>query len=104
MWNNKKQQKIVFPFKLDFQNVDQHTGGHVVNPRHQRRQSVAKPGIPLQIISAGNVNMTYRSPKETYSIQYSRRMSRGRNIQRVVHLQKQNYLCKGSLKLRSKGT
>ena len=37
MWNNKKQQKIVFPlcqiyktyyhFKLDFQKVDQHTGG-----------------------------------------------------------------------------
>ena len=36
MWNNQKQQKIVFPhvkltnllsFKLDFQKVDQHTGG-----------------------------------------------------------------------------
>ena len=26
-------------------------------------------------------------------------MSRGRNIQRVVHLQNQNYLCKGSLKV-----
>ena len=42
--------------------------------------------------------MTKRSPKETCSIQYSRRMSRGRNIQGVVHLQNQNYLCKGSLK------
>ena len=28
MWNNQKQQKIVFPyFKLDFQKVDQHTEG-----------------------------------------------------------------------------
>ena len=36
MWSNQKQQKIVFPyvklrtyyyFKLDFQKVDQHTGG-----------------------------------------------------------------------------
>ena len=36
MWNNEKQQTIVFPFvkltnllsfKLDFQKVDQHTGG-----------------------------------------------------------------------------
>ena len=36
MWNNQKQQKIVYPyvkltnllsFKLDFQKVDQHTGG-----------------------------------------------------------------------------
>ena len=36
-------------------------------------------------------------------LQHSRRMSRGRNIQGVVHLQNQNYLCKGSLKCRSKG-
>ena len=35
MWNNQKQQQIVFPyvkltnlhFKLEFQKVDQHTGG-----------------------------------------------------------------------------
>ena len=42
--------------------------------------------------------MTKGSPNETCSIQYSRRMSRGRNIQGVAHLQNQNYLCKGSLK------
>ena len=29
-------------------------------------------------------------------------MSRGRNIQGVMYLQNQNYLCKGSLKCRSK--
>ena len=28
MWNNKKQQKsYYYHFKLDFQKVDQHTGG-----------------------------------------------------------------------------
>ena len=37
--------------------------------------------------------MISRSPKETCWIQYSRRMSRGRNIQGVVHLQNQNYYC-----------
>ena len=60
MWNNKKKKKkkVVFlyvklqtcyHFKLYFQNVDQHTGGLVVNPRHQtpQGQSVAKPGTPL---------------------------------------------------------
>ena len=58
MWNSKKQQKMFSPMsnlqtyyhsKLDFQKVDQHTGGQVVNPRHQtpQGQSVAKPGTPL---------------------------------------------------------
>ena len=81
MWNNRKQQQFSFMwtlqtyyhFKLDFQKVDQHTGGkslihgtkrrkdnqlqslelptyrrQVVNPRHQtpQGQSVAKPGTP----------------------------------------------------------
>ena len=37
-----------YHFKLDFQKVEQHTGGKV-NPRHQtpQGQSVAKPGTPL---------------------------------------------------------
>ena len=58
MWNNQKQQKMFslmsnlqtyYHFKLDFQKVDQHTDGQVVNPRHQtpQGQSVAKPGTPL---------------------------------------------------------
>ena len=57
MWNNQKQQKIVFPYvKLtnllscipDFQKVDQTRQG----------QLVAKPGTPLLNILVGNVNMT----------------------------------------------
>ena len=47
MWNNQKQQKIVFPyvkltnllsFKLDFQKVDQQYRGQVVNPLKYRSQ------------------------------------------------------------------
>ena len=58
MWNNQKQQKMFslmsnlqtyYHFKVDFQKVDQDTGGQVVNPRHQtpQGQSVAKPGTSL---------------------------------------------------------
>ena len=38
-----------YHFKQNFQKVDQHTGGQVVNPRHQtpQRQSVANPETPL---------------------------------------------------------
>ena len=38
--------------KFDFQKVDQHAGGQVVNPQHQtlQGQSVAKPETPLQNI------------------------------------------------------
>ena len=40
-----------YHFKLDFQKVDQHTGGKwlLVNPRNQtpQGQSVAKPGTPM---------------------------------------------------------
>ena len=51
MWNNKKQQKIVFflmtnlqtyyHFRLNFQKVDQHTGGKWLNhvtKRHKDNQ------------------------------------------------------------------
>ena len=47
MWNNQKQQKLFSlmsnlqaynHFKLDFQKVDQHTEGQVVNPRYQKPQ------------------------------------------------------------------
>ena len=41
--------QIYYHFKLDLKKVDQHTGGQVVNPRHQtpQAQSDAKPGTPL---------------------------------------------------------
>ena len=60
MSNNQKQQKKLFffmsnlqtyyHFKLDFQKVDQHTGGKWLihgTKRHKDVQSVAKPGTPL---------------------------------------------------------
>ena len=49
-----------YHLKLDFQKVDQHTGGKWFNPRHQtpQGQSIAKPGMPLWNILVGNVNMT----------------------------------------------
>ena len=76
----------------------------VVNPRHQasQGQSVEKPGTTLQNILVGNVNMTQRSPKVTCSIQYSRRTSRGENIQGVVHFQNQIYFVTESLTCSSK--
>ena len=48
-----------YHFKIDFQKVDQPTGGQEVNSWHQtpQGQSVAKPGSPLEIILVGNVNI-----------------------------------------------
>ena len=57
MWNHQKQQKVVFfyvkltnlqSFKLDFQNVEQHTGGkwliHGTKPRKDNQlQSLELP-------------------------------------------------------------
>ena len=78
MWNNQKQKKNVFhyvklanllSFKLDFQKVDQHTGGQVVNPRHQipQEQSVANPGkkrdISYYAIRLSELKLTPESRK-----------------------------------------
>ena len=73
-----------YHFKQDLQKVDQGIEGKWLihgTKRHRNNQ-----------LQRGSVNMTLRSPKETCSIQYSRRMSRGGNIQGVVHWQNQNYL------------
>ena len=45
-------------FKLDFQKVDQHTGGKwlIHDTKPLQGQSVAKSGTPLQNIPVGNVN------------------------------------------------
>ena len=69
-----------YHFKLDFQKVDQHTGG-----KWLFHGTKCHKGDQLQSLEL------------PCSIQYSRRMSRGRNIQGVVHLQNQTYLCKESL-------
>ena len=70
-----------YHFKLDFQKVDQHAGGKWLTHGTKRRKD---------------------NPKETCSIQYSRRMPRGGNIQGDVHLQKQKYLDRESPKCSSK--
>ena len=47
MWNNQKQQKIMsnlqtyYHFKLDFQKVDQHTGGKwLIHGNKQRKDNL----------------------------------------------------------------
>ena len=58
MWNNQKQSKSCliyvklqtnYHLKLDFQKVDQHTGGKglIHGTQTSQGQSVAKPGTPL---------------------------------------------------------
>ena len=71
MWNNKKQTKNVFPYvklanllsfqTIDFQKVDQHTGGkwlihHAKRRKDNQLQSLELPvGYPSLV---WNVNMT----------------------------------------------
>ena len=66
-----------YHFQLDFQKVDK----WLIHDTKLHKDS------QLQ-------SLDIKSPKITCSIQYSRRMSRGGNIQGVVHLQKQHYLGK----------
>ena len=60
MWNNQKQQKIVFPyvkltnlllFKLDFQKVDQHTGGKwlIHGTKHRKDNQLLSLELPSRI-------------------------------------------------------
>ena len=47
-----------YHFKLNFQKVDQHTGGKWLIPgtKHREEESDAKPGTPLNIL-VENLNM-----------------------------------------------
>ena len=64
--NNKKKKLFSFMlnlqtyyhFKLDFQKVDQHTGGKWFIYGTKRRMDNQLPGTPLCNILVGNVNMT----------------------------------------------
>ena len=58
MWNNQKQQKIVFPyvklpnllsFQIDFQKVDQHTGGKWLIHGTKRLKDNQLQGLPCRI-------------------------------------------------------
>ena len=88
-----------YHFKLDFKNVDQHTGGKwlIHGTKRRKDDQLQSLELPYRYILVGNVNMTWRSPKVTCSIQYSRKMSRGGNIQGVARLQNQNYFVTESL-------
>ena len=69
MWNNQKQQKVVFfyvkfktynHFKLDFQKLDQQTGGKwLIHGTNTARTISCKAwNTPLWNILVGNINMT----------------------------------------------
>ena len=57
MWNNQKQQKQLFsfmsnlqtyyPFKLDYQKVDQHTGGKCLIHGNKRRKDNTLQSLEL---------------------------------------------------------
>ena len=49
LFSHMTNLQTYYHLQLDFQKVDQHTGGQVVNPRHQtpQGQPFAKPGTPL---------------------------------------------------------
>ena len=88
-----------YHFKLNFQKVDQHTGGKWLThgTKCHKDNQLQSLELPCRNIPVGNVNMTYRSLKVISSIQYSTWISMGRNIQGVAHLQNQNYLGTESL-------
>ena len=74
-----------YHFKLDFQNMDQHTGGKAWNSPVEYPSRESKHDI--------------KSPKVVCSIKYSKGMSRDGNIQGGAHLQNQSYLLSESLNL-----
>ena len=60
MWNNEKQQKVVFPyvdlqtyyhFQLDFQIMDQHTGGQwlIHGTKHRKDNQLQSLELPCRI-------------------------------------------------------
>ena len=91
-----------YHFQLDFQKVDQHTGasGYSTVPNVARTISCKACNSPVEDTS-GECKHDM-SPKVAFSIQYLGRISRGRNIQGVAHLQNQNYLVTESLQCSSK--
>ena len=93
--HNKNNEKVVVHYvkltnALSFQTWFPKSATYrrqLVNPRHQTPygQSVEKPGTPLETIMIEILNMIQRSPKVTYTIQYSKGMSRVETA-REVHI------------------
>ena len=74
--------QINYNFKLDFQKVDQHTGGKWLIHGTKRRKDDQQQSMETPSkISYRNLNMSRRNQKVTCPIQYAKRSSRGRNIQ-----------------------
>ena len=91
MWNLQTH----YNFWLDFQKVDQHTGRKWLihdTKHHKDNQSQSLELNPGRSSKHGT-----SESKVICSIQYSKAMSRGGNIQGGAHLQNQNYLVTGSL-------
>ena len=76
-----------YHFKLDFQNVDQHTEGTwlIHGTKLRKDNQLQSLELPSKIVE--DLNIIKRSPKLTCSIQYSKGVSRGR-----IHPVNQNYL------------
>ena len=81
-----------YHFKLDFQKVDQHTGGKWLI--HDTKTQ--------EYPSRGSKHDTKESECNMFNPIYSRIISVVKNIQEVVHLQNQNFLVTKSLKCSSK--
>ena len=110
---NQKQWNSCYPLWQTYKPLSSQTwflkrgptlSRQVVNPPYQtpQGQSVAKPGTPLWNILVENLNMTWRRPKVTCSIQYSKGMPSGGNMQGGAHLQNQSYLVKEGLNVQFK--
>ena len=86
------QRETHFHFKLDFQKVVQHTRGKwLINGTKYRKDNLS-PSLELSCrkILIENLNTTKGGSKVTCSNQYSKGMSRGRNIQGGMHLDRKS--------------
>ena len=91
-------KKAHYRFKLDFQNIDLHTGGKwfIHGTKHRETISCKAWKPPVEYPSRECKHDIKESEGNLFN-QYSKGMSRGRNIQGVIHLQNKNYLITESL-------
>ena len=70
-----------YHFKLDFQKVDQHAGGKWLIHGTKRRKDNQLESLEHSLLGYPSRECKHdiKESKDTCSIQYSRRMSRGRN-------------------------
>ena len=113
MWNKSKQRKMFsfmsnlqtyYLFKIDFQNMDQHTGGKWLIQGTKRRQVNQLQSLepPIEYPSRECKHDIKESEGNMFHPIFKENVPRGGNIQGVVHLQNQNYYVTESLKCSSK--